>query len=186
VKDIQIQHLTGAFLLRPATELPQLDSDSRARLITTLYYLPRLARVSRESNTNTKRPDSHIHDQYFPHHVSSSQSSATMTVQIALFQLLYGYWPLILPALFLADCIYLRYFHPLAKVPGPALAACTRLWGLYVFFGGRQHHVHIGFHEKYGSIVRIGPNTVIVNDPKYFSDFLWVPRAISSQLLVTD
>lgn len=28
----------------------------------------------------------------------------------------------------LARCVYLRYFHPLSRYPGPVLASLTNLW----------------------------------------------------------
>jgi membrane-bound metal-dependent hydrolase YbcI (DUF457 family) len=49
--------------------------------------------------------------------------------------------------------VYRRYFHPLAKVPGPALAAVTHL---YAFFfnnaGGSRYYAQIEkLHRKYGT-----------------------------------
>jgi hypothetical protein len=53
----------------------------------------------------------------------------------------------------LSVCVYRRYFHPLAKVPGPALAAVTYL---YAFFfnnvGGSRYYAQIEkLHRKYGT-----------------------------------
>jgi hypothetical protein len=50
--------------------------------------------------------------------------------------------------------VYRRYFHPLAKVPGPALAAVTHL---YAFFfnnvGGSRYYAQIEkLHRKYGTV----------------------------------
>lgn len=53
-----------------------------------------------------------------------------------------------------------RYFSPLSKYPGPWLASCTRLWKLFKFAHGRTHHDYLALHQKYGNIVRIGPNEV--------------------------
>jgi len=63
-------------------------------------------------------------------------------------------------------CVYNRFFHPLADFPGP-------FWGSIVDFympislllAGGEHVVDIYLHEKYGCVVRKGPNTLIVNDP---------------------
>jgi hypothetical protein len=53
---------------------------------------------------------------------------------------------------------YNLYFHPLASYPGPKLAAATPLpWATAVFFRRISHWVH-ELHQKYGDIVRIGPN----------------------------
>ncbi|KAF3771171.1 cytochrome P450 [Cryphonectria parasitica EP155] len=58
----------------------------------------------------------------------------------------------------LARCIYLLYFHPLAKYPGPKLAALSETWlkrsnatGMHTF---RMQELF----QKHGDIVRVGPN----------------------------
>jgi hypothetical protein len=45
---------------------------------------------------------------------------------------------------------FIRYFHPLSKIPGPFLASFSKLWIIYHAFGGKQHLVQIKCHEKYG------------------------------------
>ncbi|KAK4561075.1 hypothetical protein LTR86_005030 [Recurvomyces mirabilis] len=57
---------------------------------------------------------------------------------------------------------------PLRKVPGPWYASWTNLpLKLAVISGRRIHHVH-ALHQKYGSLVRIAPNEIAVNDLKSF------------------
>ena len=53
---------------------------------------------------------------------------------------------------------YLRLRH----IPGPFLAGCTDLWRLIVVFNGRADLTYVKLHEKYGDVVRIGPNCVSV------------------------
>lgn len=49
-------------------------------------------------------------------------------------------------------------FHPLARVPGPHLAAWTSLYkAYYIHFGDISGHTII-LHQKYGNVVRIAPN----------------------------
>ncbi|KAJ9663192.1 hypothetical protein H2198_000953 [Neophaeococcomyces mojaviensis] len=54
--------------------------------------------------------------------------------------------------------VYQRYFHPLAKYPGPFLASITDLWQVYQFMTLKQPYTLTELHEKYGSFVRYGPD----------------------------
>ncbi|KAI9681735.1 MAG: hypothetical protein M1822_007087 [Bathelium mastoideum] len=54
--------------------------------------------------------------------------------------------------------IYNLYFHPLAKYPGPKLAAVTRLWWLRVQFSGKFPLVVHNLHLKHGEIIRVAPD----------------------------
>jgi hypothetical protein len=56
-------------------------------------------------------------------------------------------------------------FHPLARYPGPLLARVSRLWALRVVLGGKQHLVSHQLFERYGDVVRTGPNHLIIRDP---------------------
>lgn len=64
--------------------------------------------------------------------------------------------------------IYYRHLHPLAKVPGPFLASVSRLWLLYHALQGKQHLIHMATHRKYGPVIRVAPNTVMISDPQNF------------------
>ncbi|RDW76542.1 cytochrome P450 [Aspergillus mulundensis] len=62
-------------------------------------------------------------------------------------------------------------FHPLANVPGPALAALSTWYEFYhdVIRNGRYVKRVESMHEEYKSpVVRVGPNLVHVNDPEVF------------------
>lgn len=56
--------------------------------------------------------------------------------------------------------IYERYFSPLAKVPGPFLASFTNFWWVRTVLKRQQHLDSLALHEKYGPLVRIGPDHV--------------------------
>ena len=59
---------------------------------------------------------------------------------------------------------YQSFFHPLAKVPGPSIARLTSLWQIYHSYIGDEATVVRNLHQKYGKILRIGPNTVDIAD----------------------
>ncbi|KPI46010.1 Trichodiene oxygenase [Cyphellophora attinorum] len=87
------------------------------------------------------------------------------------FQLrLLGYVPLAYAIFFLLRSIYRLYLHPLARYPGPRLAAATLWYQVYfeVFLVGRFSQQLDRLHDQYGPIVRIGPNEVHIKDPEFF------------------
>ncbi|GIC91789.1 putative cytochrome P450 pisatin demethylase [Aspergillus udagawae] len=64
---------------------------------------------------------------------------------------------LTLPA-FIARVVYLCYFHPLARYPGPWFAHISNVWRLVTFFSGQQHLIEQRLHARYGRVVRVAPN----------------------------
>ncbi|KAI1782296.1 cytochrome P450 [Ganoderma leucocontextum] len=56
-------------------------------------------------------------------------------------------------------------FHPLARYPGPLIGKLSGFWMAYVSTGGRQQHYLKALHDRYGDVVRIGPNTVVIRKP---------------------
>jgi len=67
-------------------------------------------------------------------------------------------------AIFLAykvtDTIYVAFFGPLSKIPGPFILKFTEMPDVIGNLRGRAHESRIAYHLKYGDVVRIGPNTV--------------------------
>lgn len=58
-----------------------------------------------------------------------------------------------------------RYRHGLNKYPGPFLASLTDWWRFIDVWKRRPEVTHIKLHEKYGDVVRLGPNTLMFSDP---------------------
>lgn len=63
----------------------------------------------------------------------------------------------------LSVIVYRLTLHPLAKYPGPPLAAITDIYLTYYAYRGSRHLAFSRAHEKYGKYVRIGPNTLSIN-----------------------
>ncbi|KAH9035155.1 high nitrogen upregulated cytochrome P450 monooxygenase 2 [Lactarius deliciosus] len=55
-------------------------------------------------------------------------------------------------------------FHPLAKYPGPAIGKISKWWGAYVGGRGDLHLYYKSLHDRYGDVVRVGPNELSVCD----------------------
>ncbi|EEB92955.1 hypothetical protein MPER_08459 [Moniliophthora perniciosa FA553] len=56
-------------------------------------------------------------------------------------------------------------WHPLAAYPGPLLCKLTKFWGAYQGRTGKQFEWYKKLHERYGDVVRIGPNELSFLSP---------------------
>ena len=76
--------------------------------------------------------------------------------------------PFFLLVLFLLIAVPLlvNYFTPgLRSIPGPFLARFSNLWRFIDACKGHHERTIVKVHQKYGPVVRIGPNVVSVADP---------------------
>ncbi|EED16181.1 cytochrome P450, putative [Talaromyces stipitatus ATCC 10500] len=59
--------------------------------------------------------------------------------------------------------VYRLFFHPYAKYPGPLLAKLTSGYAVYHMWIGDAHTDIWECHQKYGDVVRYGPNRILIN-----------------------
>lgn len=72
--------------------------------------------------------------------------------------------------------IYQRYLHPLAKFPGPFWASITNFWKVYELSTLALPTRMCRVHEKYGPVVRIGPDDLSFNIPEAIAPIYKVGR----------
>ncbi|CAK7271795.1 hypothetical protein SEPCBS119000_004789 [Sporothrix epigloea] len=78
---------------------------------------------------------------------------------------------LLLAAIILFSVISLMrrlWLQALAGIPGPRLAAVTKLWYAYQVRNGRLLQLATTLHRRYGPVVRVAPNEVWLNSPEAF------------------
>lgn len=63
-----------------------------------------------------------------------------------------------------AYVLYFRFAHPLASIPGPFAASLSRLWLVKHVWNADMAWTIMDLHEKYGPLIRTGPNEVSVSD----------------------
>ncbi|KAI7927357.1 hypothetical protein M0657_003002 [Pyricularia oryzae] len=82
------------------------------------------------------------------------------------------FWSLVVVAtpalLVLAVAVYRLFFHSLAHIPGPRLAALSNVWYGRQVCSGRMLQVGKILHRQYGPIVRVGPNEVWLDSEEGF------------------
>lgn len=66
----------------------------------------------------------------------------------------------------LVQYLWTRYRPGLRNVPGPLLASLSNFWRIGGVLSQDMPWRNIAVHEKYGPLVRIGPNHVSTSDPQ--------------------
>lgn len=85
-----------------------------------------------------------------------------------LLQQLLEQWPALIALCGLgvvAHLLHNKYGYGIDTIPGPFLAPFTDLWRFCLVWRGRPEQAHIKLHDRYGPLVRLGPNMVSVSDP---------------------
>jgi len=90
-----------------------------------------------------------------------SQTSASTILSLIAAISIAGLVGLVIERLFLS---------PLAKIPGPKLAALTQWWMIYHEFNGDRTVTIHKLHRKYGPVVRVAPNEVSFISPEGVKD----------------
>jgi len=101
-----------------------------------------------------------------PPNVSSFQKPASYALEktytiIPLLTKVYVWLPLLL----LTYVIYTRYLTGISHIPGPFSASISNWWKISAAWHEEMPQRNIALHRKYGSLVRIGPNMISVDDP---------------------
>ncbi|KAJ7709643.1 cytochrome P450 [Mycena rosella] len=103
-----------------------------------------------------------MHMNLEPHYKALRYSSCDVPVGIALILTSYTYF---ISSLCLSIVLYrLSPLHPLYHVPGPTLWRISKLMGAWMSYTGHQHLYMKRAHDKYGPVIRTGPNEVSVVD----------------------
>lgn len=89
--------------------------------------------------------------------------------------ILIGSWAVISFILWYIISSTAAWIH-LRKFPGPVFASFSYLWGYFVMRSGRGYLIFAKEQEKYGKIMRIGPNELMVYD----SEAIWQINSVRS------
>ncbi|KAF2793401.1 cytochrome P450 [Melanomma pulvis-pyrius CBS 109.77] len=76
---------------------------------------------------------------------------------------------------------YRILFHPLHPYPGPFIAKLTDIYGAYHAFRRELHWITQRDHEKYGSVIRQGPNKLVFNSVAAIHDIYQNERLLKAQ-----
>ncbi|POS72792.1 isotrichodermin C-15 hydroxylase [Diaporthe helianthi] len=66
--------------------------------------------------------------------------------------------------------VYNVYFHPLARYPGPKLAAVTDAWWAYASITGKYPWIIEKALKEHGDVVRVAPNELVFLNPEAAKD----------------
>ncbi|GME25238.1 cytochrome p450 [Neofusicoccum parvum] len=76
------------------------------------------------------------------------------------------FWPAVLASVVVLHFLRNKFNKGLNKYPGPPLAGWTNWWRFYDAYNRHTEQTHIRLHQKYGDIIRLGPNVIAIADPK--------------------
>jgi hypothetical protein len=78
--------------------------------------------------------------------------------------------------------LYRLFLHPLARVPGPKIAAISNVWHAYHARNGGMFELACTLHQKYGEVVRVGPDELWFNSMEAFDKIYSVLMSFMMEL----
>ncbi|KAF4616048.1 hypothetical protein D9613_011342 [Agrocybe pediades] len=102
---------------------------------------------------------------------------------MALHPQLHLLLPVALPLFLVARIFYRIWWHPLSHIPGPTLAACSKLYRAYydiIRDGEWSAHLH-RLHAEYGPVVRVGPNELHFSNPDAYNDIYGLANSFTKE-----
>ncbi|KAH8684385.1 pisatin demethylase [Tricladium varicosporioides] len=88
-----------------------------------------------------------------------------MALLTEVFGLAWSYLPAICLGYIVVHVLHNHYQKGLNKYPGPFIASLTNWWRVYIVAQRRAELTHIALHQKYGDVVRLGPNFLSFSNP---------------------
>ena len=88
-----------------------------------------------------------------------------------------GIWLLCFGALTAARLFYFRYKKGFSKYNGPFFASFTDLWRMFDMYSNPNRAPMLDVHERYGEIVRLGPNLLSFAKPEAIKDIYGAGKA---------
>ncbi|KAI9146957.1 putative cytochrome p450 protein [Paramyrothecium foliicola] len=77
---------------------------------------------------------------------------------------------------------YRLVFHPLRRYPGPFLAKLTDAYGGFHAVRKRFHLITYDAHQKFGKVIRLGPNRLVFNSAEALHDIYQNPRVNKAEV----
>lgn len=97
---------------------------------------------------------------------SSALTATYLTKTIVIFALVWT----------ISKIVYNLYFHPLSSYPGPFLGRAFNAYISILELRGTQHTEVRKWHDTYGEVVRIAPNTLSYNSSQAWEEICgWPP-----------
>ena len=105
---------------------------------------------------------------------SLSEASARSMIEVAIL------WSAIAGGILLCSglgfIVYQKFRPGLRSIPGPFLASFTDLWRFLAVYDSRFEVTLQALHDKYGDLVRVGPNCISVGDPREVRQIYGISR----------